>query len=417
MSAILEAWLEGRHVGQFVEDGAGRVLFSYDSDAPETPISLSLPRDRPAAQKAAANFLSNLLPDEDRVRARMASIYGAAGVSTFDLLEKAGGDIAGGLVLVSEGETPTFVAPELNPALDRDIAERIAAIKRDPDAWAPSDQLARFSLAGTQGKFALARIGDDWYWSNASQASSHIIKPARPELRGLERAEAAALNLAAKVGVPAPPASVLDVLDQSAFLVERFDRTISDPTIQRLHAEDFAQATGVSPKAKYDMSAVQALRLLEKVDRDQRLALGFIRQLAFNTVLGNADAHAKNYSLLLRPAGVELAPIYDAVPVGLYPRFDQDLAMGISGAHRPRAVDLSHWRKLARTAGLDPDAVTHIVITVAKRVAEHADTAWQSLDADQARALHEITLRNTEKLLAGSGGVKSTPSPTPSSTD
>ena len=104
MSAILEAWLEGRHVGQFVEDGAGRVLFSYDSDAPQTPLSLSLPRDRPAAQKAAANFLSNLLPDEDRVRARMASVQGDSGVCAFDLLEKAGGDIAGGLVLVSEAK-------------------------------------------------------------------------------------------------------------------------------------------------------------------------------------------------------------------------------------------------------------------------------------------------------------------------
>lgn len=399
MSAALDAWLEGVHVGRFVEGDDGVVLFSYDSDAPETPISLSLPRDRPATRKAAANFLSNLLPDQDRVRARMARIYGAASVSTLDLLAKAGGDIAGGLVLVPEGEDPAFATPELNPALDRDVAGRIAAIKRDPDAWAPSDQRARFSLAGTQGKFALALIDGDWYWSNASQASTHIVKPGRPELRGLEKAEAAALDLASAVGIPASAARVLHVLDQSAFLVERFDRTLSNPYVKRLHAEDLAQATGVGPAAKYGMSAVRALSLLAPVDTGRRLAFGFIGQLAFNTVIGNADAHAKNYSLLLRPEGVELAPLYDAVPVGLYPTFNQDLAMDISGARRSQAVELDHWRKLARTADLDPDAVTNIVTSIARMVTESSDTAWHSLDDDQALLLREITLRNTEKLL------------------
>ncbi len=405
MNTTLEAWLEGAYVGRFIEDENRVVTFYYDSDAPETPISLSLPRERPATRKAAANFLANLLPDQDQVRARMARVYEAASVSSFDLLAKAGGDVAGGLVLLPEGLGLPSGVPELNPALDRDIADRIASIKRDPNAWVSSDQRSRFSLAGTQGKFALAQVDGDWYWSNASLASTHIIKPARPALRGLEQAEAAALTLAASIGVPAPVANVMAVADQTAFLVERFDRQSGRPFANRLHAEDLAQATGIGPGAKYDMSAIQSLRLIASVDDEQQhLAYGFVRQLAYNTALGNADAHAKNYSLLLRPTGAALAPLYDAIPVGLYPEFDQELAMDISGARRAQAVTLDHWRKFARTAVLDVDAVIEIVTEVASGIAEYADTAWEALEDDQRQAIREITLRNTEKLLKPHSG-------------
>ena len=104
MSKRIEAWLESRHVGQFVFD-EGDVVFVYDKDAPPTPISLSLPRDRPAARKAARNFLENLLPEHEQTRAQMASVHGAMSAGGFDLLSAAGGDLAGGLVLLPEGQT------------------------------------------------------------------------------------------------------------------------------------------------------------------------------------------------------------------------------------------------------------------------------------------------------------------------
>lgn len=101
---------------------------------------------------------------------------------------------------------------------------------------------------------------------------------------------------------------------------------------------------------------------------DQSLQMAFVKQLAFNTLIGNADAHAKNYSLLLRPQGVTLAPLYDAVPVTLYPQYNQDLAMRIAGARRPAAVTMPHWRKLARSAHLDEDAVEEVVAELSVRL-------------------------------------------------
>ena len=77
MTDRLEAWLEGQHIGTFELKSGQLVTFTYDDDAPATPISLSLPRDRPATKRAAGNFLENLLPDHATTRECMAVAYGA----------------------------------------------------------------------------------------------------------------------------------------------------------------------------------------------------------------------------------------------------------------------------------------------------------------------------------------------------
>ncbi|MCS5723354.1 HipA domain-containing protein [Herbiconiux sp. CPCC 203407] len=397
MTRILHAWLEGSHVGRFERADDGVVTFVYDDGAPETPISL--PRDGSATRKAASNFLENLLPDHAQTRARMAKAYSATSPATFDVLARAGGDVAGGLVLLPDGQPfPDRDAPLLDPASDEDIATRIAAIKRDPDDWVSTSTPARFSLAGTQGKFALAEIDGQWYWSNASVPSTHIVKPARSDFPGLEAIEAAALGLANAAGVDAPQASVLVAIDQTAFLVERFDRAGRDPFAQRVHAEDIAQSLGRGPEKKYGVTAIQVVKLLRSVDATDELGYAFIRQLSFNTITGNADAHAKNYSVLLRPEGITLSPLYDSVPVLIYPEYDQKLAMRISGAERASQVAPEHWLKLGSKAGLHPDRVLGIASDVAVDVAEHVDAAWAGVDASQAEQLREGILRNTEKL-------------------
>nr|WP_249405464.1 HipA domain-containing protein [Microbacterium sp. CFBP 8794] len=393
--------MEGIHAGQFARADDGVVTFTYSEDASATPISLSLPREGGWTRGAPANLLDNLVPDREHARRRMAEVYGASGTGTFDLLQKAGGDVAGGLVLLPEGEMPSAGPARLNPALDRDVADRINSIKLDPDAWAPKDVPARFSLAGTQGKFALARIDADWYWSNESVPSTHILKPGKREHRDLELAEVATLTLAADVGVPAPKVAILHAYDQTAFIVERFDRAVTPTSLlaKRLHAEDLAQSIGLPPGEKYGVTAEQIVGKLREVDDTGSLARVFIQQLAFNVLVGNADAHAKNYSVLLRPDGVSLAPIYDVVPVGLYPSFEQELAMRVSGARYPQAVSRDHWRKFARRVAIDPDEVMSIVSHVAAGMAEMNETAWAQLDEDHVEVMRATVERNTSLAL------------------
>ena len=394
----LEAWWEDHHAGSFIFDRA-EVRFEYAEDAPAIPLSLSMPREGHIARNAPLRFLQNLLPEHDQTRAAMADHHHAASAGIFDLLSAVGEDLPGGLTLLPEGKTPDPLAlMELDPALDRDIAGRIRQLKRNPSNWTPSGHGGRFSLAGTQGKFAMALLYSEWYWSNATVPSTHIVKPGRSDLPSVEEAEVAALNLARDVGVPAPAAEILRVEDQTAFMIERFDRAERSPFIphRRLHAEDLAQAMGRDPKTKYGVTAQQVIEFLAPHDPDETIRWAFVRQLIFNTLIGNSDAHAKNYSLLLRPEGIALAPLYDAVPVGLHPQFNQELAMDISGAKRPQAVNLAHWRKLARRSGLDEDHLAEEVERMAGAVLEHPEGAWDTLPAPASVRLAEQVTRNAE---------------------
>lgn len=398
----LEAWLEGRHAGTFIDED-GSIEFVYDEDV-STPISLSLPRGDRIAKLAAARFLDNLLPDNPGARSWMAEAYGVDSLDTIDLLMVAGGDIAGGLVLLPEGQVPAPEVPELNPALDRDIAARIRAIKDNSDAWTVQGAVERFSLAGTQGKFALAQVEGDWYWSNSTVPSTHIVKPARSDLPGLEDIEAETLSLADRIGVPAPRGEVLHVSGQTAYLVERFDRMSSAPSplAQRVHTEDLAQALGLAPASKYDPTAAQIIDLLKVHEPSgHTLQESFLRQLVFNTLIGNADAHAKNYSLVLRPERIEFAPLYDAVPVSLYRQYDQRLAMRIAGAGYSQAVTAAHWQKFSRSTGLDTDRTMTIVTDVAERLLRQSATAWNAVPASQAHCLRSHIDRTANASLNG----------------
>ena len=410
----LDAYLEGVYYGRFAEgDHTSELVFTYDESAPATPISLSIPRDGRASRCAATNLLDNLLPDRDEVRERMKKSYGAAGTDALSLLAAAGGDIAGGLVLVPAGADLRHDQPILDPALDMDVAERIAAIKRDPDAWTSSAGPARFSLAGSQGKFALADYAGEWYWSNRTLPSTHIIKPAATRLPGLEAVEADTLALASAIGLPAAKASIVHMLDQQAFIVERFDRAPTRTVAaQRIHAEDLAQASGTSTKRKYDQTAKQTIELLRAAKHtDPDIEYDFLRQLAFNTMIGNTDAHAKNYSVLLRPDRISLAPLYDAVPVILYPEYDQNLAMDISGARRPSAASLDHWRKLARNTGLDTDRVEHEIRTLAAAMNGAIEDAWPNIDPIQRNELLPLVKRNLLAATSDSATPRTTTTP------
>ena len=404
----LEAWLGDEHVGTFVRDASERLSFSYDDDAASTPVSLSLPRYRPHARRAADRYLENLLPDHAETRRRMAGTVGARSTDVLAMLAIVGADVAGGLVLLPEGEAPAPTRTVFATATDRDIAHRIASIKQDPDTWLPSDAPARFTLAGTQGKFALTKVDGEWHWPNAGVPSTHILKPGPPRLEHVQELEVETLQLAREVGVAAPHAEILEVGGQNAFVIERFDREAgADGVARRVHAEDLAQSRWVSPGRKYEVSAGQVISTLNEVDASHRLATEFIRQLAFNTIVSNADAHAKNYSVLLHADRIDMAPLYDSLALGLYgKRFDQRLAMPITGARYPQAVTPDHWRRLATKAGLDDEPTMYAVTDVARRVAERLPDAWPRLPTDSRDLLRQAVERNVASTLGEPRGTR-----------
>lgn len=179
--------------------------------------------------------------------------------------------------------------------------------------------------------------------------STHIIKPEPTDphvpIRRIIEYEHWAMSLAAAAGIPAARTELMRFGDRLALVVERYDRAGG----RRLHQEDFAQALGIRAGDKYEATDEPASRLSRIADGpglEAQDPASFRRELlrlvTFNLLVGNGDAHAKNYSLILRDGVFELAPAYDVAPVFyVNPRFS-DFGMRLAGQRNLRYLNGTH---------------------------------------------------------------------------
>lgn len=410
MGESLGVWYRGSYVGEFSRQGSATSL-SYDANYSGPPVSLSLPVGERHARRAAEHYLENLLPDNPRVRRRWSAHLGVSNTA-FDVLAFMGEDLAGAFSLMPEGTSPRSRDEPLVLAAEDDIHYRSGSIQNDEDLWVSVDQIGkvRMSLAGAQGKFSLVSADGVWFWPSVNAPSTHIFKPESKRLPGLAILEAGSLALARDVGVSAPQAYASDFgSTKGTYVVERFDRETLPGSAQvvRTHAEDFAQAYGRKPGDKYSIPARDVVAMLAENAADKDEPYRFVEQLAFNVAVGNADAHGKNYSVLLRERGdVVLAPLYDAVPTAFYPKVNSSLGMKVGRARNAKNVQVGDWLKFAKESSLDPERV----VAVAARV--HAEAAGRVRDAfinagagtRMADRVDEIVRVRTAKLREVSSG-------------
>lgn len=91
--------------------------------------------------------------------------------------------------------------------------------------------------------------------------------------------------------------------------------------------------------------------------------------------IGNADAHAKNYSIMLENEP-RLSPLYDLVPLGAYPQYSQRLTMPIGSRRHTGNITLKDWNALAVDCDLEPDHVVNIVSDVNQRLSSQLEPAF-----------------------------------------
>ncbi|WP_165444806.1 HipA domain-containing protein [[Pseudopropionibacterium] massiliense] len=289
MLEVLECWLHGDHVGRFERQTGRAARLVYDADATRV-VSLSLPIDAPAPDGAAEHYLRGLLPEDPVALRDMMRASGATSTDTFELLRQVGGDVAGAVQLTAPGSEPRS-DPDHEPliATTADIGAWIAGIKARPTASAfAGDWPLRFSLAGVQAKFALARIGGSWYRPDAQTPSTHIVKPGAARNKHIEAFEARAMDLVRRAGFAVPRARVAHFDDQSAYVVERFDRELMPSGFsRRLHVEDLQQALGRDPEGKYLTSPTDAIALLRR--HDSELAYCFVEVIGRPLLPGGAQ--------------------------------------------------------------------------------------------------------------------------------
>ena len=184
------------------------------------------------------------------------------------------------------------------------------------------------------------------------QPTTHILKPLIENVEDSVHNELFCMKLAKAVGLNVPEASIHYVNDMPYYLVSRYDRSVSESGIvTRVHQEDFCQALGLPSEKKYEREGGPSVSDCLNILRSHTLkpaadSIKFLDMLIFNYLIGNADAHGKNYSLLYTEDKPELAPGYDLLCTEVYPDLSKKMAMKIGGKYEARDVYLKHWHKL-----------------------------------------------------------------------
>jgi serine/threonine-protein kinase HipA len=400
MARTLNVYLHNALAGNLVQDDGGQMLFTYAEEwlnGPDaTPLSQSLPlRTERFSNKECRGFFGGILPEE-RKREVIARNLGISARNDFAMLEQIGGECAGAVTFIPAGENLPEQHYSYRPLTSAELTAILKELPRRP--LLAGDDGVRLSLAGAQDKVAVRIEADEICLPLGGAPSTHILKPGVERFAGVVFNEHLCMKLAAASGLPTAAVELRSVDGMDYLLIQRYDRThrktLSESTIlERLHQEDFCQAHGIVSEMKYQKeggpSLKQCFSLLRNVSSTPVLDLRrLLDAVIFNYLVGNNDAHGKNFSLLYQRIGnedteIRLAPLYDIVSTIYYPELSQTMAMKIGDEYSSERVLPKHFDQMAVEAGLGRPLVR-------QRVSELADIVLASLrDVDTANPVAE----------------------------
>lgn len=360
MARILDVYLGHQLVGELEQDDSGALWFCYDevwlASSEARPLSASLPlRPEKFRRNECRAFFAGLLPEEES-RQLVAKAFGVSARNDFALLSKIGGECAGAVSVMPCGEKPKVSTQNYRSLSREQLEEKFEKLPLRP--LLAGEQGMRLSLAGAQGKLAIMIRDEEHFLTLDGAPSSHILKPESPHYPGLVRNEYFCMSLAKKIGLNVAEVRV-DQAGQIPFLeITRFDRTIgAEGNVERIHQEDFCQAMGIAPELKYQQEGgpnlKQCFALVREISSMPGVdLLRLFDAVVFNQLIGNNDAHGKNFSFLYHESGARLAPLYDLVCTQAYPDLSDEMAMKIGGERKPSKLRQRNWEKFFEEAGL-----------------------------------------------------------------
>lgn len=317
--SVLNVNLYGEPIGTLTNLGGDRTIFAFteeyiaDPDRPTLGLAFKdeygdLYTDFRPYQKRVMPFFSNLLP-EGHLRKYLAEQAGVNPEREFYLLWALGHDLPGAITI-------TPADGEAWPPDAADGADDYGDDRRE--------NALRFSLAGVQLKFSAVMEASGGLTIPASGVGgSWIVKLPSREFAGVPENEFSMMKLASLIGMNVPAIDLvsidaiknlpegIDKIGNHAFVIERFDR-LSDGS--RVHIEDFAQVYGLYPEDKYGNGTFRNIAQVIAAEGNDADIIEYVRRLTFNMLIGNADMHMKNWSLIYPDRRyVSLAPAYDFV--------------------------------------------------------------------------------------------------------
>ena len=385
----LAVLLQGRVAAIVRKNETGSHVMTYESawrnDPLAFPLSLSLPlAGEIHSGPVVTYYLRGLLPDREARLNAIAHEFSVSPDDPFALLAHIGEDCPGA-VQFARPERVRHLEGEGTGSIEWLSTSELATILRDLRASNSDGGFAsgtsQFSLPGALAKIALVWDERTRRWGRPSgrAPTTHILKPPLKGVPHHNENEHLSLALANQAGCAAARSYVLHVEDESALVVERFDRKRQGKYIARLHQEDLSQALGVNPRLKYSAegapSIADAVDLLrdyasDGIDEVYRL----LRAIAFNWIIAGTDAHPRNYSVFIGSRGlVRLTPLYDlasalVLPTTARPK-DLPFAMPVAGQKTLGDIGRKAWETQARLLRLDPKRVIEELYQLALDVA------------------------------------------------
>jgi len=402
--------MDDQIVGELEQDDDGLLSFRYHpewlSRENAIPISHMLPLTTEKYQgKKVRPFFAGLLPEEGP-RRQIAAVLGISERNDFAMLERIGGECAGALSLLPLKNLPLPKGNRKRALCEEDLQAILAELPQRP--LLAGQEGIRLSLAGAQNKLPIIMEDDNIALPLENSPSTHILKIESDRFPGLVSNEIFCMRLAQIVGLNAPIITSRLIGGQNCIIIERYDRfRNADGSITRMHQEDFCQALGFPPERKYQQEGGPLLRdciaLLREWSTTPVLDIrDFVDGLIYNVLIGNADAHGKNFSILYEGNRRRLAPFYDIVCTVMWPELSKRLAINIGKSKNIHEVTPDHFRKMASEAVLGWPMVRERMVTMCEKVIDALNAQeLEKLSSDPAvvSQLTKIVNQRSKRML------------------
>ena len=358
----LDVFLLGERVGVLESDRGNlsfRYLPEYLKQADAVAISYSLPlQSEPFDSPTTGVFFDNLLPP-DVVRKRLGKILHLSRHNIFGFLKAIGGDCAGAIALYppSGAESEASSKPTFRELSEDEAAQILMDLPKRPLNIGKEEGF-RISGTGAQDKLIACLRDGKILLPLFGAPSTHIIKPPVVEYSESVFNEFFCMRLAQAMELPAPECEILTLKNVPYYCVTRFDRQVVDGETCRLHQEDFCQLLSVDPEKKYEDAGgptiPKCFQLIKKMRIGTVGQVDFLRRIIFNVLIGNGDAHAKNFSVLYCGKSVKLAPVYDLLCTEIYDSLAHETAMSIGGETAFDKLDRECFSRMAQDCKIRP---------------------------------------------------------------
>lgn len=427
--AVLSLWANEVHVADIIHDARQDTWdLAYSPDwcrrADSFALCPGLPLPEPSQHEVVTyrsgtirRFLENLLPEGHALDVVAAS-QRVSKNNVFGLIRTIGAESTGAFRFLASDDTGALTQPHRPPrrvALD-ELHERIVSREQRPLLeW---DGGIRMSVAGFQDKLPLYIHGELDTASGATMflpdyplASTHILKPQPPEIDYMVVNEHYCMKLAKAMGLPVAEVAILRT-PEPVLVVTRFDRApasaqapgiVSDylpaperlRPVERLHIIDACQAYDFPVSFKYERNFGSgrdvvhirdgmSLPRLFKLARTAAISPAptkrtLLQWALFQLLIGNYDAHGKNFSFYMMPAGLQPAPWYDLVSVAQYPEFTHELAMAFGDAFTLDDISGMELAQFAVACDIEPRFLAREAARLCKLARQSAQAVLEGM--------------------------------------